>query len=92
MEMGEYVHSSEFEGITVIWVFWTFHAKGQQLKKKKKLCWWGEIESFCTEDIIKFAVSKAERDVPERMTRVSVGASKPSDSNAVLKKQLKQTQ
>ena len=30
--------------------------------------------------------------MPERMTRVSVGASKPSDSNAVLKKQLKQTQ
>ena len=34
MEMGDYVHSSEFEGITVFWVFWTFHAKGQQLKKK----------------------------------------------------------
>ena len=30
MEMGKYVHSSEFEDITIIWVFWTFHAKGQQ--------------------------------------------------------------
>lgn len=41
----------------------------------------GEIESFCTEGIIKFAVSKAERVVPERMTRVSLGASKPSDNS-----------
>lgn len=40
-----------------------------------------EIESFCTEDIIKFAVSTAERDVPERMTRVSLAASKPSGNS-----------
>ena len=52
IEMGEYVHSSEFEGITIIWVFWTLHAKGQQVKKNVD----GEIESFCTESIIKFAV------------------------------------
>ena len=46
MEMGEYVHSSEFEGITVIWVFWTFHAKGQQLKKKKNYVDGGKLNLF----------------------------------------------
>ena len=50
-------------------------------KKKKKIMLMGGNWIFCTEDTIKFAVSKAERDVPERMTRVSVGASKPSDDN-----------
>lgn len=40
-----------------------------------------EIESFCTEDIIKFSVSTTERDVPERRTRVSLAASKPSGNS-----------